>query len=100
MSEPTPRQTALARYAEVEAEVAAVEWPGKWVKRARCRPNDAVWFPDPGGSAEAARRVCQECPVKAECLQFAIDTNQKFGVWGGHTWREVRAIRLEQEQAS
>lgn len=42
---------------------------------------------------EAAKAVCRECPVQAQCLAFAIVTNQEFGVWGGTTEQERRKLR-------
>src|ERR1700727_2890640 len=37
-----------------------------------------------------AKRICGLCPVKQECLDFAIATNEKEGIWGGKTWNERR----------
>lgn len=34
---------------------------------------------------EAARRICYSCPVQVECLSYCLETNQKWGVWGGLT---------------
>jgi WhiB family redox-sensing transcriptional regulator len=45
-----------------------------------------------------AKAVCQECPVKAECLEFAITTNQEYGVWGGTSEDERRVLRRQWRQ--
>jgi len=42
---------------------------------------------------DAAKRVCDQCPVTAECLEFALATNQEAGVWGGLTEDERRRMR-------
>lgn len=49
------------------------------------------------GSAEVqiheAKNVCTDCPVKSECLTFAITTNQEYGIWGGTSEEERRVLR-------
>jgi WhiB family redox-sensing transcriptional regulator len=42
---------------------------------------------------EAAKRVCQRCPVTAPCLRWALDLGQVSGIWGGTTEEERRALR-------
>jgi WhiB family redox-sensing transcriptional regulator len=79
-----------------------------WREAAACLAviDEVSFFPDKEDLAGIARAkaVCATCPVAAECLTWAIDTNQAEGVWGGHTPKERRAIRrrwLEEiEQAS
>jgi WhiB family redox-sensing transcriptional regulator len=41
----------------------------------------------------AAKAVCATCPVQSECLEFAIATNQEYGVWGGTSEEERRVLR-------
>ena len=53
-------------------------------------------FPEKGGSVRAPKRVCRACDVRAECLAYALDTDQKFGIWGGMTERERRRLKHEQ----
>ncbi len=66
-----------------------------WPRRAACKDKPAQWwFPEGGMSPDAAIRVCFECPVREECLQFALTTNQSDGIWGGLEIRE----RLRQRQ--
>lgn len=50
------------------------------------------WFPEKGGSAREAKAVCHQCPLEAACLAFALENEQRFGVWGGHTERERRRL--------
>ncbi len=42
---------------------------------------------------ETARRICASCPVRTECLDFALATNQESGIWGGATEDERRKTR-------
>lgn len=63
-----------------------------WAVRAICANTD----PDSlfvRGSAQAdARQMCFSCPVRIECLADALDSQMSFGVWGGMTERERRAL--------
>ena len=71
-----------------------------WHLRALCAQTDPeAFFPDKGGSTKAALAVCAGCSVRAECLEFAIANDERFGVWGGTTERERRRRRrgLRQE---
>ena len=42
---------------------------------------------------ERAKQVCGECPAKTPCLEFALETNQDAGIWGGTSEEERRAMR-------
>jgi WhiB family transcriptional regulator, redox-sensing transcriptional regulator len=64
-----------------------------WMTRARCRGmNPAVFFPTDGAGFEAARRVCLDCPVRVECLEYALANHIDQGAWGGTSERERRRI--------
>jgi WhiB family transcriptional regulator, redox-sensing transcriptional regulator len=55
-----------------------------WQQKGLCTQSDPeIFFPDPGASAVAAIEVCLQCPVRAECLGWAIEHDERFGVWGG-----------------
>jgi WhiB family redox-sensing transcriptional regulator len=56
-------------------------------------PDPDAFYPEKGGSTRAAKRVCAGCPVKAPCLQYALDRDERFGVWGGLSERERRRLR-------
>lgn len=66
----------------------------EWMARAVCASSDPeAWFPEKGASAHRAIKICGTCPVIDECLQFALDNNEK-GVWGGTSHSErLRLIR-------
>ena len=75
-----------------------------WRDAAACRSIDPDLFPiGTTGTAldhiAAAKAVCEACPVKAECLDFALETNQDSGVWGGASEEERRQIRRTRARA-
>jgi WhiB family redox-sensing transcriptional regulator len=68
---------------------------GDWRDLALCAQTDPdSFFPEKGESAEPAKRVCAACEVRAECLQDALDRGERFGVWGGLSERERRALAV------
>ena len=46
-----------------------------------------------GGSTRDAKKVCTECEVKVECLEYALANDERFGIWGGLSERERRKLR-------
>jgi len=72
-----------------------------WRIRAACKDSDpALFFPvGTTGLAidqiESAKEVCTTCPCRQDCLDFALDTNQDAGVWGGLGEEERRVIRRQ-----
>lgn len=68
--------------------------PQPWMASALCAQVDPdAWYPEKGGSIREAKRICGLCPVKAECLEYALDLDDRFGVYGGLSERERRRIR-------
>ena len=72
-----------------------------WFDDASCQGVDTdVFFPASEAQAGAAKEICASCPVREECLQFALDTRPADGVWGGLTPTERhRLIRRRQKAA-
>jgi len=65
-----------------------------WREQAACRGFDTdLFFPETDEDAAPALAICQGCPVREACLEFALATNQADGVWGGTTPDERRRIR-------
>jgi WhiB family redox-sensing transcriptional regulator len=65
----------------------------EWRKLGACRGLDAsVFYPDEDDDAEDAKAVCQMCAVRVACLEHALMSREKVGVWGGATERERRRI--------
>jgi WhiB family redox-sensing transcriptional regulator len=71
----------------------AVEEPD-WQERALCAQTDPeAFFPEKGGSTREAKRICSGCDVRAECLDYALAHDERFGIWGGLSERERRRLR-------
>jgi WhiB family transcriptional regulator, redox-sensing transcriptional regulator len=65
-----------------------------WYERAACLDKDAdCFFPEKGGSTRAAKKICQTCTVQAECLEYALANDERFGIWGGLSERERRRLK-------
>jgi WhiB family redox-sensing transcriptional regulator len=65
-------------------------------KDANCKgTNQDDFFPERGSSTIIAKKICGKCKVKVQCLEYAVDRKERFGIWGGKSERERRAIRRE-----
>ena len=84
------------------ARITAAEAPGgEWRKQAACRGSDPnLWHPITGENATAAKAICAQCPVTAQCLEYALTANLYDGVWGGLAERERRAIRRRRRRGA
>jgi WhiB family redox-sensing transcriptional regulator len=66
----------------------------EWQERALCSQTDPeAFFPEKGGSTREAKRICSRCEVKADCLEFALGKDERFGIWGGLSERERRKLK-------
>ena len=65
-----------------------------WRLAALCAETDPeAFFPEKGGSTREAKKICTGCEVKAECLEYALSNDERFGIWGGLSERERRRLR-------
>lgn len=65
-----------------------------WQADALCAQTDPeAFFPEKGGSTREAKRICENCDVRAECLEYALENDERFGIWGGLSERERRKLR-------
>ena len=77
----------------------------QWRSAASCRSVDPDLFFPVGSTGlalnhiDSAKAVCQACPVQAPCLEFALETNQDAGVWGGTSEEERRQLRRTRPRA-
>ncbi|MBM3691874.1 MAG: WhiB family transcriptional regulator [Actinobacteria bacterium] len=68
----------------------------RWQERANCLGVDPdLFFPERGASTREAKAVCRGCEVRDECLEYALDQGEKFGIWGGLSERERRRVRRQ-----
>jgi WhiB family redox-sensing transcriptional regulator len=65
----------------------------EWVSKARCRSTDPDELFVGGAAQKKAAVICRHCAVSIECLADALDNEMEFGVWGGMTERQRRALR-------
>ena len=69
--------------------------PEPWMADAACAQVDPeLWFPELGSSGIRAKRICAQCPVAAECREFALE-HRETGIWGGTSERERLEMRRE-----
>ena len=72
-----------------------------WRRDAICRDTDPDLFFPVGTTGNAlvqidrAKEVCDQCPVKVDCLDYALETNQDSGIWGGTSEEERRVLRRQ-----
>ena len=65
-----------------------------WQERALCAQTDPEsFFPEKGGSTRDAKRICTSCDVRGECLEYALNNDERFGIWGGLSERERRKLK-------
>ena len=76
------------------------EEPQSWQQFANCLGVDPdLFFPERGASTREAKEVCRGCVVRGDCLEFALENSEKFGIWGGMSERERRRLRRERALA-
>ena len=54
-----------------------------------CADRPEAFFPEKGGSTREAKRICHGCEVQAECLEYALGNDERFGIWGGLSERSA-----------
>ena len=80
----------IASLLGIGAEVDAQSWQ----EQALCAETDPeAFFPEKGGSTREAKKICTGCEVKAQCLEYALSNDERFGIWGGLSERERRRLR-------
>jgi WhiB family redox-sensing transcriptional regulator len=68
--------------------------PLAWQADALCAQTDPeAFFPEKGGSTRDAKKICASCEVRAQCLEYALKNDERFGIWGGLSERERRKLR-------
>lgn len=74
-----------------------------WRRRAACRGIDAeVFYPSTDDETDAApaKAICEQCPVREPCLEHALASREREGVWGGTTERERRRIVRQRRKSA
>ncbi len=66
----------------------------EWMAQAKCRDYPAeVFFPRDGVGVLITQKICDECPVEQDCLEYALENHVDHGIWGGKSERERRRLR-------
>ncbi|MBG6239569.1 WhiB family redox-sensing transcriptional regulator [Mycetocola sp. CAN_C7] len=68
--------------------------PLSWQTDSLCAQTDPeAFFPEKGGSTRDAKRICTSCEVRSQCLEYALENDERFGIWGGLSERERRKLK-------
>jgi WhiB family transcriptional regulator, redox-sensing transcriptional regulator len=68
--------------------------PLAWQSDSLCAQTDPeAFFPEKGGSTRDAKKICGSCEVRVHCLEYALENDERFGIWGGLSERERRKLR-------
>ncbi|MEI5097473.1 WhiB family transcriptional regulator [Streptomyces sp. PmtG] len=68
-----------------------------WQEQALCAQTGSdFFFPDPGSSVREAKTICRMCDMRTACLAYALEHDERFGVWGGLSEKERLNLRREQ----
>ena len=74
--------------------VSSTDSEDDWREDALCREVDPDrFFPEKGGTTAPAKQVCRRCAVAEECLAYALEHDERFGIWGGLSERERRQLK-------
>ena len=87
-----PRRTTTLSMEQAPVQSPEAEARIAWVSQARCRGADPDELFVRGAAQRKAAIICRHCPVIAECGADALDNRVEFGVWGGMTERQRRAL--------
>jgi len=72
-----------------------------WRSKGACQGLDAeIFYPENEDHAEFALSVCGQCAVRIACLDYALDTREQQGVWGGATARDRRKMLRQRRQSA
>lgn len=70
--------------------------PPDWTPALCAQTDPDAFFPDQGEDPGPALKICQRCPIKTECLEYALAADERYGVWGGVSANQRRRIQEEQ----
>ncbi len=84
----------MGAIAELTTKLAFDADDRAWMLEATCLDADPeAFFPEKGGSTREAKRICGACPVRSDCLDYALTHEERFGIWGGLSERERRRAK-------
>jgi len=78
--------------------IAEVLMPPEWTRKALCAEVDPeIFFPEKGERTAHVKQICKACIVRVECLEYSLQNNERFGVWGGLTEHDRRRVRAKRK---
>jgi hypothetical protein len=74
----------------------------EWMEEAACKGSHPgiSWFPERGSTPREPLEICAECPVRQNCLDYAMADETLVGIWGGTTSGERKRMRSRQRPAT
>jgi WhiB family redox-sensing transcriptional regulator len=85
----------------ITVSATPIEPDPDWQDFGNCKGVDPdLFFPERGASTREAKECCRGCEVRHDCLEFALQNGEKFGIWGGLSERERRRIRRQRSQVA
>ena len=71
-----------------------------WMQKGKCRglQTDIFYSEQGRRSINTAKAICSECPIRQQCLDYAMRNQELYGIWGGHTEIERKKLRKEWEE--
>lgn len=96
------RVSALVEPSNPSTLSTAIGDSPQWQARGLCRQTDPDMFyaPPSKKAAEAAKRICGRCDVRAECLQWALANDEEYGIWGGTDPQEREAMKPQKKKST
>lgn len=86
----------LPKWFALTAEDLRDDGPLSWMTEGLCGQTDPeAFFPPKGGSTRDAKAVCVKCTVQFQCLEYALANDERFGIWGGLSERQLRKMRQD-----
>ena len=83
----------------IHTTISVADLPWEDIAACRAVPNAAdLFFSEDIGDIAAAKRVCADCPVLAECLEAALDRRELFGVWGGQLFINGKMLTVKRRR--
>ena len=94
--------TGMCRPINYTAILEGLPKPPQWMNNASCaQVGGDIWHPEQGGRvAPEAKRICASCPVREQCLEYALEMGDDYGVYAGTSAGERRKLRRARAKAS
>lgn len=99
---PALQATGMCRPINYTAILEGLPKPPQWMNNASCaQVGGDIWHPEQGGRvAPEAKRICASCPVREQCLEYALEMGDDYGVYAGTSAGERRKLRRARAKAS